>query len=143
MYYKHCTTSNVYTLNSVRIYYGNKNMISFDLYQNVGQHAIPLPEYIGQYYSNLYVSKTVPENRLHCYARPNSSSSREGRGAMARARSFANVTACRAVSNPAWCRIFREISCFSPLNIGALFQCCVLGQGTLPLHAPLDSGVRE
>ena len=23
----------------------------------------------------------------------------------------------RAVSNPAWCRIFREISCFSAVNI--------------------------
>ena len=68
---------------------------------------------------------------------------REGRGAMARARSFANVTACRAVSNPAWCRIFREISCFSPLNIGTLFRCCVLGQDTLPSHASLDSGVNE
>ena len=62
---------------------------------------------------------------------------------MARARSFANVTACRAVSNPAWCRIFREISCFSPLNIGTLFRCCVLGQDTLPWYASLDSGVNE
>ena len=62
---------------------------------------------------------------------------------MARVRSFANVTACRAVSNPAWCRIFREILCFSPLNIGPLFRCCVLGQGTLPSHASLDSGVND
>ena len=62
---------------------------------------------------------------------------------MARARSFANVTACRAVSNLAWCRIFREISCFSPLNIGTLVRCCVLGQDTLPSHASLDSGVNE
>ena len=65
---------------------------------------------------------------------------------MARARSFANVTACRAVSNRAWCRIFREISCFTPLNIhdfGALFQCCDLGQGTLLSYASLDSGVNE
>ena len=68
---------------------------------------------------------------------------REGRGAMVRARSFANVTACRAVSNPAWWSILREISCFSTLNIGALFQCCVLGQGTLPSHASLDSDVNE
>ena len=35
---------------------------------------------------------------------------------------------------------FREISRFSPLNIGALFRCCVLGQSTL---ASLDSGVNE
>ena len=68
---------------------------------------------------------------------------REGRGAMARARSVANVTACRAVSNPAWCRIFREIACFSPLNIGTLFRCCVLGQDTLLSHASLDTGVNE
>ena len=62
---------------------------------------------------------------------------------MARVQSFANVTACHAVSNPAWCRIFREISCFSPLNIGTLFRCCVLRQGTSPSHASLDSGVNE
>ena len=55
---------------------------------------------------------------------------------MARARSFANVTAFRAVSNPAWCRIFREISCFSPLNIGTLFRCCVLGQLTIIIIMP-------
>ena len=62
---------------------------------------------------------------------------------MARARSFATVTACCAVSNPAWCRIFREISCFSHFNIGTLFRCCVLGQGTLSSHASLDSGLNE
>ena len=62
---------------------------------------------------------------------------------MARARSFANVAACRVVSNPAWCRIFRKILYFSPLNIGALFRCCVLGQGTSPSHASLNSGVNE
>ena len=38
---------------------------------------------------------------------------REGRGAMARARSFANVAACCASSRLTRCRIFREISCFS------------------------------
>ena len=31
----------------------------------------------------------------------------------------------------------------SLLNIGTLFRCCVPGQGTLPLHASLDSGVNE
>ena len=62
---------------------------------------------------------------------------------MARVRSFANFTACRAVSNPARCRIFREISCFSPINIGTLFRCCLLGQGTLSSHAPLDSDINE
>ena len=39
---------------------------------------------------------------------------------MVGAWSFADVADCRAVSNPA--RIFREISCFSPLNIGTLFR---------------------
>ena len=34
---------------------------------------------------------------------------REGHGAMVRAWRSADVAACRAVSNPAWCRIFREI----------------------------------
>ena len=68
---------------------------------------------------------------------------REERGAMARARCFANVTACRAVSHPAWCRIFRKISCFSPLNIRTFFRCCVLGRGTSPSHASLHSGVNE
>ena len=51
---------------------------------------------------------------------------------MARARSFANVTACRAVSNPAWFRIFREISCFSPLNIGHYFDVVSLGKTLYP-----------
>ena len=62
---------------------------------------------------------------------------------MARAWSFASVNACRAVSNPAWCRIFREISCFSSLKIGTLFRCCVVGQGTLPSYASLDSDVNK
>ena len=55
---------------------------------------------------------------------------------MVRARSFADVAACLAVSNPARCRIFREISCFSPLTTGTLLRCCVLGQDTLPSNAP-------
>ena len=72
------------------------------------------------------------------------SSQRVGHSTMVRARSFANVTACRVVSNPAWCSIFREISCFSPVNIGTLFPCCcVLGQSTLPSNAPLDKGEIE
>ena len=50
---------------------------------------------------------------------------RDGHGAMVRAWRSADVAACRAVSNPAWCRIFREISCFSPLNLGTLLGCCV------------------
>ena len=36
--------------------------------------------------------------------------SREGHSAMVTAWRSADVAACRAVSNPAWCRIFREIS---------------------------------
>ena len=67
---------------------------------------------------------------------------REGHGAMFRALSIVvNRAACRAVSNYAWCRIFRETSCFSPPNFGTLFRCCVLGQGTS--NASLDSGENE
>ena len=65
---------------------------------------------------------------------------REGYGAMVRAWRFDNVANCRVVSNPAWCRIFREKSCFSPLNLGTLFRCCVVRQGTSPSNASLDSG---
>ena len=68
---------------------------------------------------------------------------REGHGAMVRAWRSADVAACRAVSNPGWCRIFREISCFSPFNLGTLLRCCVLGQGTSPSNASLDSGENE
>ena len=53
------------------------------------------------------------------------------------------AAACRAVSNPAWCRIFREISSFSPLNIGTLFRFCVFGLSTQPSNASLDSGENE
>ena len=35
------------------------------------------------------------------------------------------IAACHAVSYPAWCSIFREISCFFSLNIVTLFRCCV------------------
>ena len=62
---------------------------------------------------------------------------------MVRAWRFANGAIWRAVSNSAWCRIFREISWFSPLTIGTLFRCCVLGLGTLPSYASLGSGVNE
>ena len=62
---------------------------------------------------------------------------------MVRAWRSDDVTACRAVSNPAWCRIFREISCFSPLNLGTLLRCCVLRQGTSPSNASLYSGENE
>ena len=56
---------------------------------------------------------------------------------------FTDVAACRAVSNPAGCRIFRQISCFSPLNLGTLFRCCVLGQRTSPSNTSLDSGEND
>ena len=68
---------------------------------------------------------------------------REGHGAMVRAWRSADVAACRAVLNPAWCRIFREISFVSPLNLVILLRCCVLGQGTSPSNASLDSGENE
>ena len=38
---------------------------------------------------------------------------------------------------------FLEECHVSPLNIGTLFRCFVLGQGTLPSYASLDSGVNE
>ena len=66
-----------------------------------------------------------------------------GHGAMVRAWRFVDVAACRAVSNPAWCRIFREISCLFPLNLRTLLRWCVLGQDTSPSNASLDSGENE
>ena len=66
-----------------------------------------------------------------------------GHGAMVRAWRSADVAVCRAVLNTAWCRIFREISCFSTLNLGTLLLCCVLGQGTSSSNASLDSGENE
>ena len=65
---------------------------------------------------------------------------REGHDAMVRAWRSADIAACRVVWNPAWGKIFREISCFFPLNLGTLLRCCVLGQGTLTSNAPLNSG---
>ena len=62
---------------------------------------------------------------------------------MVRAWRSADVAACRPVSKPAWCRIFREISCFSLLNLGTLLGCCVLGQGTSLSNASLDSSENE
>ena len=62
---------------------------------------------------------------------------------MVRAWRSVDVAACRVVSNPTWCRIFRDISCFSPLNLGTLLRCCVLGQGNSLSNASLDSGENE
>ena len=59
----------------------------------------------------------------------------EGRGTMARVWSFVDVAACRV----AWCRALREILGFSPLNIGTLSRCCVLGQSNYSPNASLDS----
>ena len=56
---------------------------------------------------------------------------KDGRDTMVRMWRFANVAACRAVSDPVWCRIFRGMSFFSPLNVWTLFRCCVRGQCTL------------
>ena len=55
----------------------------------------------------------------------------------ARLNKLCALAASRAISCSAWCRIFREISCFSPLNIGLMFRCCFLGQGTSPSNASL------
>ena len=62
---------------------------------------------------------------------------------MVRAWRSADVAACRAVSNPAWCRILGEISCFSPLNLGTFLRWYVLGQDNSPSNASLDSGENE
>ena len=59
---------------------------------------------------------------------------REGRGVMVRAWRFANVAVCRAASNPVWCRIFREISRFSPHKPGTFFDVVC----TSPSNASLD-----
>ena len=62
---------------------------------------------------------------------------------MVRAWRFSDVAACRANSNPAGCRVYGETLCFSLLNLGTFFRCCVLEQGTLPSNASLDSGENE
>ena len=64
---------------------------------------------------------------------------------MDRALRSADIAACRAVSNPAWCRIFREISCFSPpiLGIAYCLDVVSLGQVTSLSNASLDSGEKE
>ena len=59
---------------------------------------------------------------------------------MVRAWRFADV-AYRAVSNPV--AGFSEKYSFSPLNLGTLFRCCVLGQGTSSSNASIDSGKNE
>ena len=51
---------------------------------------------------------------------------------MVRARTFANVSACRAVSNPALSRIFREISHFSLSILGRCFDVLSLGKTLNP-----------
>ena len=38
---------------------------------------------------------------------------------------------------------FQRILCFSSLNLGTLLRCCVLGQGTSPSNASLESGENE
>ena len=51
-------------------------------------------------------------------------------------RRFADVAACRVLLIPLG-------KGFSPLNLGTSFRCCVLGQGTSPSNALLDSGENE
>ena len=59
---------------------------------------------------------------------------------MVKAWPFVDVAACRAVSNLAWSRFFREID-VSALSI--LGHCFVLGQGTSPSNASLDLSENE
>ena len=71
------------------------------------------------------------------------STAQEGHGKMVRAWHCVDVAVCRVVASPAWCGIFLEISFFSPFNLGTLFRCCVLGQGTSSSNASRDSGESE
>ena len=41
--------------------------------------------------------------------------------------------------NPAWCRIFREITCYTLSILGHCFDAVSLGKA----HASIDSGVNE
>ena len=62
---------------------------------------------------------------------------------MVRAWRSANVAACRAVSNPLGAEFSEKNHVFSPPNLGTLLRCCVLGQGTSPSNASLDSSENE
>ena len=44
---------------------------------------------------------------------------------------------------PLGCRIFREISCFFPLNVGTLFRCLRPWAKHISSYTSLDSGVNE
>ena len=55
-----------------------------------------------------------------------------GRGVMVRAWSFVNATACRAISNPAWCMIFRGILCFTLSTLGHYFDVVSVGKALPP-----------
>ena len=82
----------------------SNHLNTIGIYRSFGCKKVYLP-HSGRYtFSHL--------KRRYMYTHHITYPYKEGWGVMARARSFANVTACRAVSNPAWCRIFREISCF-------------------------------
>ena len=59
---------------------------------------------------------------------------------MVRAWHFANVAACRWVRTPLGAGFSKK---YHIVFLGILFRCCVLGGGTLPSQASLDSGVNE
>ena len=75
---------------------------------------------------------------VHCYHAIKPNKCKEGNGAMLERGALS-----MSLRNPAWCRLFREISYSSPLKIGTLFRCCALGKGSLPSHASLDLSVNE
>ena len=56
---------------------------------------------------------------------------------MVRARSFTNGTPAGRFRIPLGAGFSEKY------HVGTLFRCCVLGQGTLPSHAILDSGVND
>ena len=62
---------------------------------------------------------------------------------MVRAWRTADVAACRAVSNPAWCGIFREISCFPPSQFWDIVKMLCRWARSSPSNASLDSGENE
>ena len=47
---------------------------------------------------------------------------------MVRAQCFVNVVVCHAISNPAWCSIIRDTSCFSFSILGRCFVIVFLGK---------------
>ena len=112
----------------------NKKTCSFVIYTGVYLRYIHISIWMNYLQNIIHLQKTAyTPAYINKYI-----TFREGHGAMVRAWRSADVTACRAVSNPAWSRIFRKISCFPPLNRGTLLRWCVLGQDISTSNASLN-----